>query len=244
MAITATERGHYAYFSSLERTIKIALAVYIVLLAAGILLLAVGLVPGWTYIAEFPYGAVAWPLAVLLSMGGMYLVVSWVHWLGALHIWLDQRFFGYLDRSNEIIFQALVKVIGSGDDTFARGMEAETRYEMIRSIFSRLAENFRLFDSLMESGIFRFWIWYWVMNYGTFTFTILTIAGSISLFSGAEPGVRTFFTICWISALAHLAANLTLGNLLTRLTRSVSESIILTYKPQILQMLRDSVANR
>jgi len=35
MSISASERGQYAYFSSLERTIKIALSIYILALAVG-----------------------------------------------------------------------------------------------------------------------------------------------------------------------------------------------------------------
>ena len=202
-------------------------------------MLIVGLEETGSFLGKIPY---AGPV-VSLATGGLfaltYFIVSRVHQLSALHIWLDQRFFGFLEKSNEIIFQALVRVLESGDQIFARDLSSDDRYSMIRSIFSRLADNFKLFDTLMESGIFRFWIWYWVMNYGTFTFTILTIASSAAMFAGAGPGARTFFTVCWIAALVHLAVNLTLGNLLTRLTGSVSESIVLTYKPQILLMLRE-----
>jgi len=241
MSISASERGQYAYFSSLERTIKIALSIYILALAVGVILLTMGLEAAGIFIAKLPLGLLSVALGAVVLFGVMYFVVSRVHKLSALHIWLDQRFFGFLQKSNEIIFQALVEALEAGDQPFARGLAPSERYSLIRSIFSRLADNFRLFDSLMESGIFRYWIWYWVMNYGTFTFTILTIVSSVAMFTGAGPGIRAFFAVCWISALVHIAVNLTLGNLLTRLTRSVSESIVLTYKPQITLMIRESI---
>ncbi len=241
MAISDSERGQYAYFSSLERTIKISLAVYLVLLSGGVLSLSFGLRKTVTLLSGVPYPAGLLTLCFLVLFGLTYFIVSRVHRLSAMHIWLDQRFFGFLDKSNEIIFQALVRVLEAGDRSFPADLGEDEKYSVIRAIFSKLADNFRLFDTLMESGIFRYWIWYWVMNYGTFTFTILTLVGSSVMFAGGGSEVRTFFTICWISALAHLAVNLTLGNLLTRLTRSVSESIILTYKPQITAMLRESL---
>jgi len=244
MAITASERGHLAYFSSLERTIKIALAVYITLILTGFLFLSLGPEKTGSLLESIPYPPVLALISGIIVFSTLYFIVSRVHKLSSMHIWLDQRFFGFLDKSNEIIFQALVKVLETGDRTFPEGLGEEERYSVIRQIFSRLADDFRLFDTLMESGIFRYWIWYWVMNYGTFTFTILTIASSAVMFAGGGSGVRTFFTVCWIAALGHLAVNLTLGNLLTRLTRSVSESIILTYKPQITSMLRDSFQNK
>jgi len=64
------------------------------------------------------------------------------------------------------------------------------------------------------------------------------------MFAGEEPGLRTLFTICWISSLAHLAVNLVLGNHLTRLTRSVSESLVQDYKPQISRMLKEAFPNK
>lgn len=244
MKINASERGQYAYFSSLERTIKIALAAYISALFGGILFLSVGPTQAGILLAGLRYPALMVTAAFLTFSGVTYLIVSRVHRLSELHIWLDQRFFGFLDKSNDIIFQALVRVLESRDRSLPEDLGTEERYSLIRSIFSQLADNYRLFDTLMESGIFRYWIWYWVMNYGTFTFTILTIGSAVVVFTGGDPGGRALFTVCWISALAHLAVNLTLGNLLTRLTRSVSESIILTYKPQITAMLRGSYQNK
>jgi len=244
MEINANEKGRYAYFSSLERTIKIALAVYIVLLSAGTVLLVAGLERAGLWMESVPYAPFALVAGAALLFGVLYTIISRIHRLASLHIWLDERFFGFLEKSNEIIFQAMVRVLESGEQSFARDLQTEERYSMVRSVFSRLADNLRLFDSLMESGIFRYWIWYWVMNYGVFTFTILTIAGSVVMFAGAGHGVRTIFTICWISSLGHLAVNLLLGNHLTRLTKSVSESLVVEYQPQISVMLKESFPNK
>jgi hypothetical protein len=234
--------GHYAYFSSLEKTIKIALAFYLLVLLIGSGLLLAGVGPAWRALRGFSDGAFYASLLALVAFTGIYTVVSRIHWLGELHIWLDQRFFGFLEKSNEIIFQAVVRVLESDEQSTAKDLGSDERYSMIHSLFSRLAENFHLFDELMESGIFRAWIWYWVLNYGTFTFSFLTIGTFIAMLTGGDPMARTLFTVCWSAALVHLAVNLILGNYLTRMTRKVSESIVLTYKPQITLMLRESFA--
>jgi hypothetical protein len=233
--------GHYRYFSSLERTIKIALAIYIFLLIAGSILMLGGAGRIGALLRTVEDAALYCAGLSAFALGGIYFAVSKIHWLGEMHIWFDRRFFGFLEKSNEIIFQAMVRVLESDDQLYARDLDPQERYAMIRSVFSRLAENFRLFDGLMESGIFRFWIWYWVMNYGIFAFTLLTIGSFAAMLAAPDPSIRTFFTVCWSAALAHLGVNLVLGYSLTGMTRKVSESIVLTYKPQIALMLRDSI---
>jgi hypothetical protein len=234
--------GHYAYFSSLEKTIKIALAFYLLALLTGSALLLAGVGPAWHAIRGITDGAFYAALTAIVAFTGLYIIVSRIHWLGELHIWLDRRFFGFLEKSNDIIFQAVVRVLESDDQSTAKDLGADERYSMIHSLFSRLAENYHLFDELMESGIFRSWIWYWVLNYGTFTFSFLTLGAFVTMLTGGDPMSRTLFSVCWLSALAHLAVNIALGNYLTRMTRKVSESIVLTYKPQITLMLRESFA--
>jgi hypothetical protein len=234
--------GHYAYFSSLEKTIKVALAFYLLVLLIGSILLIAGVGPVWRAISRVSDGAIYSSFLAIVAFGGLYTVVSRIHWLGEMHIWLDRRFFGFLEKSNDIIFQAVVRVLESDDQSAARDMGSEERYSMIQSLFSRLADNFHLFDELMESGIFRSWIWYWVLNYGTFTFSLLTLATFVAMLTGGGPLARTMFTVCWAGALAHLSVNIVLGNYLTRMTKKVSESIVLTYKPQITLMLRESFA--
>jgi hypothetical protein len=236
--------AHYEYFSSLERTIKLALAFYLLILLVGFAWLAQGVGETWESLRRIDNSALYAVLLFLTAAGGLYYIVSKIHWLGELHIWLDRRFFGFLEKSNEIIFQAVVRVLESEDQSYARDLGSDERYSMIHAVFLRLAENFRLFDSLMESGIFRFWIWYWVMNYGTFTFSFLTLGSFIAMLTGGDPLVRTLFTVCWSAALGHLAINLILGHHLTGMTKNVSESIVLTYKPQITLMLRESIARQ
>lgn len=234
--------GHAAYFSSLEKTIKVALALYLMLAITGCGLLLAGVGTAWNAFRGVTDGAFYAALLSVVAFTGIYAAVSRIHWLGELHIWLDRRFFGFLEKSNDIIFQAVVRVLESEDQSAARDLGSEEKYSMIHSVFSRLAENFHLFDELMRSGIFRAWIWYWVLNYGTFTFSVLTLGAFAAMLSGGGPPARSMFTVCWSAALLHLAVNIILGNHLTRMTRQVSESIVLAYKPQITSMLRESFA--
>lgn len=233
--------SHYARFSSLERTIKFALAFYLLVLIVGI----AGTVAGWGYLFDTIAGIPDWGmyagLVVAGGFAGIYGLVSSVHGLGELHIWLDRRMFGFLERSNEIIFQEVVRALEPGVQHQARDLAAEQRYSIVQSVFTRLAGNRPLFEALMESGIFRTWIWYWVMNYGTFTFTILTAAGFAAMLGGSGPVARTFFTICWGGALLHVGANLLLGHHLTRMTKRVSEEIVRSQRPRIVTLMRETL---
>ena len=100
----ANASSHYAYFENLEKTIKVALAIYVFLLLCGAVALAVGSSQALLSYAEKS------PLS-MASLGGAAIIayvvalrnINKVHWIGELHIWLDRKFFGFLSRSNEII---------------------------------------------------------------------------------------------------------------------------------------------
>jgi hypothetical protein len=249
-------KGHYAYFSSLEKTIKAALAFYLTVLICGIASLSWGVEAVRQFMSGSSSTVIFVSMFTVLAFAGLYFVVNRIRWLGDLHIWLDRRFFGFLEKSNEIIFQALLRVLESDDRSHVNDLRTEERNSLTHSIFSKLADNFHLFDRLMRSGIFRLWIWYWVVNYGTFTFTLLTI-GSFSIMTGmagifgifgapGSPGsdptvLKPIFTFCWIASLCHLATNIILGHILTRLTKNVAESIVVSYRPEITHMLREAV---
>ena len=171
----ANASSHYAYFENLEKTIKVALAIYVFCFLLGALTLAVGSSEALLSSAK------ASPLPMALSgvaLLGAYLLlrkINKVHWIGELHIWLDRKFFGFLSRSNEIIFQTLLFALKPAERDRAYELDPRDRESIAETIFSKRAGNNHLFPTLLRSGIFRFWIWYWVANYGTAIFSLLTV---------------------------------------------------------------------
>lgn len=234
-------QGHYNYFSSLEKTIKLALAAYLSILICGIASLSWGIGSVREFLVDLEWVGVYPAVALTAVFGCVYILVNRIRWLGDLHNWLDRRFFGFLEKSNDIIFQALLRVLEREDRSHVNGLGSEARYSLTQSIFARLADDFHLFDSVMRSGIFRLWIWYWVVNYGTFTFTLLTVGCFTVMLGSSTAPLRPLFTVCWIAALTHLAVNIGLGHVLTRMTKRVSESIVASYRPRISVLLREAI---
>lgn len=239
----ANASSHYAYFENLEKTIKIALAIYVFLLLLGVAALAVG--SSRSMIASVEN----FPIPVLLvgaALVGAYVLlirtISKVQWIGELHIWLDRKFFGFLSRSNEIIFQTLLFALRPAERDKAYELSQRDRESMAETIFSKLASNNHLFPTLLRSGIFRFWIWYWVTNYGTAIFSLLTVAAFPVFLFGSLAFAKTVFAIVWVMALAHLFAGLWFGYRLLRMTKEVSEDIVKSYSNEIAAILRAQIA--
>ncbi len=218
---------HFDYFESLERTIKIALAVYVFFLLAGSLLLAA---TGAPELASALLGEPWMTAAGAAVFLGIYALAAYrlgrVSWIGDLHVWLDRKFFGFLLRSNETIFRTLLSALPPGERDAAFALPAEARERMAETIFAKLAGNTHLFPTLLRSGIFQYWIWYWVTNYGTAIFSLLTILTFPFVLAGTGSAARGVFGAFWALAIVHLGMGLWLGNRILRMTREVSESIV------------------
>ena len=236
-------KNQYAYFENLEKTIKTALAVYLFFFLTGVLVLAVGSSRTAAAIAlNSPFQTVLLSCAMAGSYVLLFRRISKVHWIGDLHIWLDRKFFGFLSRSNEIIFRTLLFALPPGERDSAYELSARDRESIAEAIFSRLANNNHLFPSLLRSGIFQIWIWYWVTNYGTAIFSLLTIVSFPVFLVGALGFTKGVFGVFWILALAHLVTGLLLGYRLLGMTKEVSEDIVKSYSSEIAAILRSQLA--
>jgi hypothetical protein len=231
-------RGYQRYFISLERTVKSALAFYLTVLAVGFVMIALGTARA-TELARDADAVISAGAGLIMAGAGSWYLVSTIHWLGELHIWLDSRFFGFLKKSNDVIFHTFLKALEEEDRARAQLLGADQREKFMRAVLTRLADDSGLFRSLMTSGIFRLWIWYWVMNYGTFACTILCFVAFAVMLGGNVTATRPIFSFFWAGALIHLAANVMLGNILTRMTRSVSELLLDSIRPKLALLLKE-----
>jgi hypothetical protein len=227
----------HEYFENLESTVKVTLAVYLtillffttlLLLNESVILAFLSTTGPWLVL-----GGTAAMLAVAFVL--LYYGISKITWLGDFHIRLDQTLFGFLDRSNDAIFQTLASALTTGERKTASGFTPQHKNEITHAIFSSLATDRDLFGELLRSGIFRSWIWYWVATYGTFTFGILTLGAFARVWLNGSELPRFVFTLNWIMTLVHFVACIFLGRFLVGKTgRSVR---------QIVDAHRDAIAN-
>src|SRR5260221_4292146 len=101
-----TAKKRYSYFESLENTVRIAFAVYIVFFVTGMILTALGadkvLFFLQTHRALFSVIGSVFVIGVFFAL--IYFIGK-INWLGDLHIPLDSKFFGFLAKSHDIIFR-------------------------------------------------------------------------------------------------------------------------------------------
>ncbi|HZY09759.1 MAG TPA: hypothetical protein VFF29_01265, partial [Bacteroidota bacterium] len=235
-------KGTFSYFENLETTIKLALAVYLVILISGILLV---LLEPENIIASAKENQIqVLTITLFIIVGlffGLFAAISKINWLGELHIWLDRNFFGFLKKSNEVIFQTLLFSLDSTERTTAINLPSDKKDAIAQTIFSRLANDSQLFESLLRTGIFRTWIWYWIMIYGTFIFTLLTTVTFMFVIGGTESARPFLFTMSCILGMIHLALSLVLGNSLVRMTQGAVDSIVRSHRNDIAIMLRTNI---
>ena len=105
-------KKQYSYFENLESTVRIAFAIYLVIFVVGMILTLLGV----QYVIAFlhTHNVVFSLLAVIFILAiftGLIYIIGKINWLGDLHIQLDKRFFGFLEKSNEGIFRTLISAL-------------------------------------------------------------------------------------------------------------------------------------
>jgi hypothetical protein len=230
------------YFENLENTIKIGLAVYLTIFV-------IGLVASFSGFAVF--SAILPSNGVIAALGGIVLIsaifvsiyysVGKVSWLGELHIRIDKRFFGFLVRSNNAIFNTLVSSLHR-DDRYPFSKLSETEQATLsKTVLNKLADDYRLFALLLDSGIFRSWIKYWVSIYGTFVFLLLTCMSFIGMAISGERDHRLIFSVCWTFAVTHLITNVVWGKYMVKRTEGSVQQMVDTHGDEISRTLQQSL---
>ena len=231
------------YFENLENTIKMGLAVYLTILVVGCLFSIAGFTSISTILPSNGLFAVLISILVVSSVFvGFYYGIGKINWLGELHIRLDKRFFGFLLKSNNAIFTALVSALHHDDRHPFHKLSEGERETLTKSVLSKLSEDYRLFAMLLESGIFRSWIKYWVSIYGTFVFLVLTLVSFCVMYLRANSDGRMTFSICWLFALSHLTINVVWGRYMVRKTEESVRLMVDSHEEEIAKALQTSLA--
>ncbi|MBI1804848.1 MAG: hypothetical protein HY033_12920 [Ignavibacteriae bacterium] len=234
--------NQYGYFLELERMVKVALAVYVGVLVTGLLGIAVGLND---IIEEIKAGNVRLLVFAIFGTGGIFLgtfaLVGKVRWVSKLNVWLDQKFFNILDRSNSILLNAIFESTSSDMQQSRLLLDSQNKRSLAQHIFRRLASEDQLFGLLLDSNIFRLWIWYWILLYGSFTFTLLTISLFTSVAFGITFSAKAIFAWLWILALVHIGLGFFLGHYLIRVTRSTATAIVHSSTNEITALMKESL---
>jgi hypothetical protein len=233
--------NRYRYFESLETTIRFALAVYVTVFVAGIICTTISVDTIAALMRET--GVVVLLISVFVIGGlfiGLYYIIGKIHWLGELHIRLDQKLFGFLLKSNDTIFTTLITALPLKEQQRFHDMHTDAKGALAQTIFNTLPNDLQVFDGLLGSGIFRLWITYWATIYGTSTFAALTIVSFIAAWLRPDHYGKLFFGMNWGLALLHLAVALFMGRLLVGKTKNVVQGIVVSHEDEIASVLKNS----
>lgn len=234
-----TAKSQYAHFERLEKMIKLGLACYLIIFCAGVAAAAIGEAAVFAQFSSMR-PILFWVIGGAFIGGwfGVYRTLNAAKEFGDIHMWLDQRFFGFLRKSNEIIFGEIILALAPDERKSAVGMNPAEQGTLAKSIFSKLAGDSLVFTMLMRSGIFRSWIWYWILIYGTFTFSLLTAVSFVALVTGSDLHAKLLFSVNWLCALSHLALCVSMGFHLLRMTRRTVDQIVTSHRDEIAALLR------
>lgn len=236
-------RSQYRYFENLEKTIRIAIVSYAVVLVIGIGMTVLGMsalfrdIETGRYVVPVTFG-----LGLVIALAGAIYGINRIKGLNDMHGWLDERFFKLLEKSNRILFDGLIISLDPNEQHSVSNFPIERKQSLAHLVFIGLAEHDSLFKQLLASGIFRVWIWYWVMMYGTFGFTALTIASFTVMLLGVDGYTRVLFTANWSLALIHFVMGILLGYRLLGKMRDISELLIQEHRNDIAVLLRSQLA--
>ena len=233
------EKKSYAYFQELERLTKAGLVAYLVLLTFGIIITTIGVDKAFNFFIHMKLCEVLF--LILASINLLQILtrgVNKIQWLGEAHIWLDQKFFGFLFKSNDIILRELLMILEPKERAMIYTLVQQERTAIAQSVFSNLAEDRSIFERLLKRGIFRSWIWYWIAIYGVFVFCLLSAISLSKSILIPTIYAKTFFTSIGLVAVFHIIMILFLGKNLIFTTKRIMQEIISLHHSEILTLLR------
>lgn len=236
-------KSQYQYFQALEKTIKRSLAVYVLILLAGLVLIVAGIDPLISAVRHGEYLRPSVAISALFVVYGLLLYgIGKMTGVSQMHSWLDHRFFNLLERSNQILFEALVVVLDAQEQNNISGLANDRKQSLAHLVFVGLSDHEVLFRQLLRSGIFRRWTWYWVTIYGTVVFTALTFCFFPTILLHLDPSARLAFSVSWSLALFHFGLAIVLGNRLLRMMHDVAELLVNSHREDIASLLRGHLA--
>ena len=230
------------YFKDLEQLTKTGLIAYFHLFLWGVFCTSMGVENVFQFL--FNVQTCQSLFLSLLSVNILYILIrvtNAINWLGKIHIWIDNKFFKFLFKSNDIILRELILLLEPEERAIVDKLGRETKSSMAQSIFSHLAENPSIFDRLLRRNVFRSWIWYWITLYGMLAFSVLTLIAISRIYFVPSVYASTFFMSIGIVAVIHLLMIYIVGNRLLTRTKSLMKEITDRHYTEILSLLRSYV---
>ena len=237
-----TAEIQYAYFQDLERSTKSGLVAYFTILTLGIISSLAGIQTVYHFLTNMRLCETL--LSTLLTLNILQIFIKLlnkVSWLGEFHIWLDQKLFRFLFRSNEIILRELILVLDTKERAIIDSLVASEQTAIARSIFANLAENHSIFANLLRRGIFRSWIVYWIMIYGVFVFIILILATLLKLIIVPSVYGQAFFIAIATTGILHILFTIMQGIKILFTTKQIIRELIEFNHDEILELLRQQL---
>jgi hypothetical protein len=240
--ILVSPKSQYRYFLSLDKTVKLAAAFYLVILmgGTGVIWLGIGRLA-----RDIQTGHPAAPLIfggiMILAFAGFLYSMGRITWISDVHARLDGHFFRLLEQSDLILIQGLILALPAEERVQVYNLPPGRKEVLANGVFLGLAQSNSLFTHLLRTGIFRFWISYWISLYGTFVFIILTVESFSLVLRGVDPYAKVAFTISWALALLHLGLGVLLGRLLFRMTGDVAKLLVRLHRDEIATLLKDKL---
>lgn len=237
-----TAEIQYAYFQDLEKSTKAGLVAYFLILVAGTIISVAGVNSVYSFLTHMRLCESL--LISLMTVNVLFIFsksLDRISWLGEFHIWLDQKLFRFLFRSNEIILRELLLVLDTRERAIIDSLVASEKTAIARSIFANLAENHSIFANLLRRGIFRSWILYWILIYGVFTFVVVFIAAlTKSLIVPSAYGHAFFISVVTIGTF-HVLLTILQGMNILFTTRRLIRELIEFNHDEILSLLRQQL---
>jgi hypothetical protein len=233
-----TAQHQYAFFQDLERSTKSGLVAYLFILTLGLTLSMVGVDRAFLFIEKMRLCETLFIILLIINILQIFIRgINKINWLGNIHIWLDKTFFKFLFRSNEIILRELLTLLEPNERPVLDTLAEDERDTIAKSIFSRLADDQSIFESLLKRGIFRSWIWYWITIYGGLVFIILSVFSfSKSLL------IPTIYSKALSASIGVVAIfHVVLGYNLILVTKRIMREIIDLYDVEIQSLLRSYI---
>ncbi len=225
------------YIRKLEKMIKGAIVFYLAVLIADttFLLLSLKIVrSGLTEIERLAIlGTVTLAAVILLLRRSSSLAK-----ITRFNAWLDKHLFGVLEQSDAILSDILLSPARMGDAP-ANPLDPAKKAGLAKLVVERLARHRKILPGIMGTGIYTLWIWYWIVMYGAVVFSALTMLTFLAVFSHIVWGMKLNFIVLWLTALAHVAATVSIGAMLKRKTKITASEISISYGSDIEAYLRE-----
>ncbi|MBI5021665.1 MAG: hypothetical protein HZB59_09525 [Ignavibacteriales bacterium] len=232
----------YNYFKDLERLTKTGLYSYLFIFVWFGIIATVGTKNIFTLML---YPELCEVFLILLGSINLFQIIKLIsdkiQWLGEFHIWLDNKLFRFLYKSNEIILRELLILLEPKERSVLDQLTSDKRTLIAQSVFAKLSEDQSIFADLLRRGIFRSWIWYWITMYGISIFLLLTVVSAIKIIFLPTIYSKVLFISIGSFAGLQIVLGLILGYNLIRVTKKIIREITDLHGIEIITLLRSQM---